>query len=528
MKEKSIDKAIEQALRIMKILEHDCRAYNLAIGGVPVWWFARSDFFYQLVNALSEDNKAAQEYSAKLAHSQKSVSWLRVVNPRIMIVFLIRTLLGLWRWMLSKKRISVLFMSQPYRYRKLTDSLDDDVFFYRLYKHLSDHVIVETSTLTTIDAKTMCRRKDVIFLDWALAWGALHYYCGRREVLPIENWTVFTQACNGQDFDGISAEHLIELIQQDLALMRAMVLIKAKMADVVLNLLHPKAIVIACSYDTDSRSFILAAKKRHIPVFELQHGTISKYNVAQVYFLPENFSGWRLVPDRLLVFGDLYRETVLALENPFGPQQVVVTGFPRMTHFLGSYRQKRAEIRTAVRAKLGVSEDDFLVVITSHKSVSTGLASFLTQVLPLTDEHTFFCVKLHPLYESSQAYQGLLSHPRVQVLGDEDIDIYSLLTAVDVHSTIHSTVLVECLLLEIPNIVIRTREYYGDESYEDACIYVETPRLFATELSRLNHDPAYRNRIINRGREFGRRFYYTDTPAEELITREIRQLAGVE
>ena len=58
--------------------------------------------------------------------------------------------------------------------------------------------------------------------------------------------------------------------------------------------------------DGNSKFFIKAAKDSNIPIFELQHGDVSKFDMVSSY--PDKIDGATWIQDQIYIFGDYWKD----------------------------------------------------------------------------------------------------------------------------------------------------------------------------------------------------------------------------
>lgn len=90
----------------------------------------------------------------------------------------------------------------------------------------------------------------------------------------------------------------------------------------------PKKILIVVAYD--KKAIVAAAKDLGIPVFELQHGTISKYHLGYSYPEKSRKEGFiPYFPDKILTFGEYWIDERYC---PISKDNIVPIGFPYLQY----------------------------------------------------------------------------------------------------------------------------------------------------------------------------------------------------
>ena len=208
--------------------------------------------------------------------------------------------------------------------------------------------------------------------------------------------------------------------------------------------------------------WLAAARAAAIPVAAVQHGIIHRYHAG--YVLPHRPRG-TLIADRTYVFGEAERR--LLTDGIYRDDEVVVAGAPRLDLLarhdaaLGAGRDR---LRGSTRSELGARPGERLVVFSSTNSadirrlvVAPALEAVIDRELP----GVRLVVKLHPAEAVHDGYERLVAGlaatggfapPPVSVV--RDIDLFRLLRAADAHLGIHSTVLTDAVVADVPNLVV--------------------------------------------------------------------------
>jgi hypothetical protein len=220
-----------------------------------------------------------------------------------------------------------------------------------------------------------------------------------------------------------------------------------------LRVLDPAGIL--CINEYSRPEWLAAAARAGVPVAAVQHGIIHAAHPG--YMFPARAG--LLLPARTYVFGD-YERRLLTGTSVFEPGEVVVSGAPRLD--LTSPAGITASERAAVRAELGVSPDDRLVVFSSTSSAEIRrlvVAPVLDAIFDRRLPRVHLAVKLHPVIDDGAFYRRLLDglgrkvgRPIPSTIVN-DIDLYRLLGAADAHLGIHSTVLTDAVAAGTLNLV---------------------------------------------------------------------------
>lgn len=528
---RNVNTPLAKAMNLMRLLETRCGAYDLKVYDIPIWWFVRARVFEWAVDYFSGAQTHGR-FSSRLGFGV-----FEHVAPLSLCfrggVFLLRSLSGMVRTAGMKcghsRKCPVMFFTTPGVFRGTKDGRKFDVFVDPISNRICDRSItVERTTLKKWDFHSLLHRRNTIFYDWMIFLSVLRALPRYHKAPEINEWPAFESKCREVDFGGMPGEELVDGVKGSINTLSFKVLVQVKAAEMLIQAFRPSVVVEICSYDSSPMALNLAARRWGIPVMELQHGSIDGFHAEYAYFLPHDYQGERPIPHRILVWGEAFRRAILQTGNAFRPEDIVVSGHPRLSMFLKDIDKKERQcLREKIRAYLGADEDIFVVTITSGKPIASHLAAFLTEVLQTLDKNGYiFCIKLHQgeLDSWRLSYKAIAQDPRIRILTHKDVDLYDLLLASDVHVTLASTVFVECLALGVPNIIIEYSSHADlvwDVVNRSEITAVNTPERFAIELNRLCEDRAHRQMVIAKGKQTAKRFFANEDYPENVIISEI-------
>ncbi len=232
--------------------------------------------------------------------------------------------------------------------------------------------------------------------------------------------------------------------------------------------LRPRAILL--SHEGIRVSWLVAAERREVPTFAVQHGVIYPTHPGYRHGRPATL----VVPTRTFVYGDFERR-VLRTFGSYGSDEVVVGGSPRLDLDAGSRQDvdqaASAASRSEIRRSLGVRDgDQMLVVSTTFDRFirDSHFAHMLERTLggPLPQIHVIF--KQHPGERDQGPYVDLLrsmaragGYPEPRTTVVRDVDLIRLLRAADAHLGFLSTVLTDTVVAGTPNLIAMV-EAHGD------------------------------------------------------------------
>lgn len=511
----------KQASKIIEILEKDCEVYDLKINNIPIWWFVREGFYEETLNYLDEHNKDRDFLSAVRPQIYKPVEF-KLVN---IIYFLLRSLKSLIEVYILKKDIKkpILFLTAS---RGFVKGKHFDVYIDEIYEKLSDQsLVVARPTFKNQDAHVLAYCQGVIFFDFALLLATF----GKISELifpakQIKNWEKFENKCKKTNFGRVSSDWLMIIIKKLFLASYRKNIIQLKAADLLLEKINPMVIIETASYDAGVMALNFAAKKRKIPVIEIQHGCVTRDHPAYNYFLPQDYLEKPPLPDKILVHGEVAKREILGLGNAFGPADIVITGFSRLNSFLDKIKGKRSDIRKELREKFNVNDTDFFVLITDQ--LGEHIARFIESSLPLLPKKFILMIKPHPLAmdKAKLTYKNILSgQPRIRIITDKNTDLYELLLASDVHATVYSTAFLEAMALSVPNIIIKGPHYNMALNiiYPETIEVVGTPNEFVEVLKKLRDNYEYKKDIMARGYVLAQNFFDLDKQPIKIMLEEI-------
>jgi hypothetical protein len=240
--------------------------------------------------------------------------------------------------------------------------------------------------------------------------------------------------------------------------------------DSIVSQIAPKLILEVVWYNRMNRVFNLVAKRRGIPILELQHGTMGSYHHG--YAFPE-VSAPDVLPDFVAVWGEFWKKTS---RLPLPPDHLVVTGFPRLAG--------QPLVRTSV------SDGRKHVLVLSQGTIGRRLAEIVKDVAqrPGMGGVTFH-FKTHPSEESlvDEKYGALQAVPNIRVVrGREGTPLEQLFAMSHWQIGVYSTALVEGIRYGLRTIVVRLPgwEYYQSLGGTPGMSFVDTVDELAAMLER--------------------------------------------
>lgn len=233
----------------------------------------------------------------------------------------------------------------------------------------------------------------------------------------------------------------------------------------VLDIICPKVIIITVGYSFNRMILCEVAKKKGIPVIELQHGEITKTHIAYNYFQAyKNLA----IPDYLFCYGELERKE--EVKFPINKENIIPVGFPELERM--SKKRKK---------------EDYKIKIMFVSQVNQIIAQYAKSLDEILDSEKYEIIyKLHPKeYDDwRERYGDIFENSSVKVVGSFKETIYEWLKKVDWVIGIYSTVLLEATMFDV-NIVVLKEELYESipDLYEKGyAILVDSPIELATVI----------------------------------------------
>ena len=516
----------EEVAWIQRSLESSEATWGLAARGLPIWWFSRMGFYASLQQTGGGDSARRGKYEFRRALSPAAV----VKAASGLLVLTLRGALGHARCSRLRKsgRCEVLLLSSAASSRERIGNGMQDPFFAPLLRLLGNEcAVAERPSMSSWDLDSLLRRRDAFFLDFALLQALLGTGWSLFGRVSPSGWESFCSHVEGQGFPQPTEQAILLAAHEAIQSVARKASLEVAAARLILDSCRPEVLVLTVSYDGFPRAFLYAARERNIPVIELQHGIIHPFHWGYVCFLPPSFRGRSLLPDRLLVWGEAFRDVIVQSGGAFPPEGIRVVGYPRLAEYIARSRDREA-VRVRVRQLLRVPEQDLLVTISCQPVSSQFLVTFLLPALvALPERRVTLCLKPHPMEvpTAKQVYSLLLRHPNVRMVTDRQVDLYDLLVASDLHATVASTVLLESLCLGTPSVLIGGPFHQGLLNLlgDGRIPLVSDTAGFLDAVDSLAFDSPGRTAAIDNGLVLGKRLFWTDEAVARRILGEVEE-----
>ena len=407
----------QEAAQRIRQFEQENELFRIKVDGVSAWRLLRFWVSMQLI-IRPEGEKAASDGKKRL----------------------LRGLREMPRYFFPKRARFLMDTSSSMRIEK-ESALYKDVFFDDLVLSLGDCFKLErvNSEVFHVFNKQALVKSDLTATPLELLTGFLNRITLRRpEIETI-------------------ARQLSEPIQHDLGLALTAAQISRELHYFywgrrvyrrLLKKIRPQAVLIS---NTNEFAMLAAARDLGIRSFEMQHGIFSRYHPDALPAETKPYKDTLLVPDKVLLFGDYWREELAA--NGFYDDELLPVGSVRMD----AYRRQRTAIRT--------TDGPLQVVFTTQGLAVSEAAAYLHDFVTLAGKagmNLALTIKLHPVYDPSpEPYRQILGEDeRVRILlGTEMPSTFTLLSQADLHLSIASACHYDALGLGVPTVVVPLSGY---------------------------------------------------------------------
>lgn len=367
------------------------------LGEVPVWEIIRRDIFLELQRCILNVNFSKEKHG--------KVSLLRFINSFIKSCVLKNPLF-------IKKNIDIIFFSSS-RKKKINGEYVD-IYIDELCQNIkSRYAILERDFKYSHHTGKLF--EQTYYYDLISFPSLLYSKIGSRNV-DLDSFVVNLNNMIESEY-GVTIKALTKIVRSRFYLFK----VSKKLNEVLLNRINPKKIILYNSYNVFSQSLISAAKKRKIPTYELQHGTIGKSHSAYNY--PPN-TLLDTFPDYLLTWGEYHTK---GASIPLAKQNIIVVGFPYLESQI-------------LNNKHTINEK--CIIIISQRRVD--IATYALEIaMKLKDYRIIF--KAHPTeyHCAKDTYTDLAMLSNVQLLVDDSPNLYNLFSKSKYVLGVNSTALIE-------------------------------------------------------------------------------------
>lgn len=240
----------------------------------------------------------------------------------------------------------------------------------------------------------------------------------------------------------------------------------------VLKKIKPKIILVVVAYGFDRMILCEVAHKMHIPVVELQHGTIGPNVIAYNFY---NRMQLKSFPDYIFTFGQYEKQQT---RFPIPKSHIIPTGYPELENNYNKYKKKKGNKK----------------VILFISQTLIKIAQFANVVAQKVDADKYEVIfQLHPFeYSCWESTIGrYLTHPNIKVIGSFNHTIYESLAQADWVVGNYSTVLSEAQMFDVKVAILKFDMYQvASFLYQNGfAILVDSPDQLVKEIEEDTFQP---------------------------------------
>jgi len=410
------------------VFEKENNLLNLKIKDLPVWEFNRVEVFTQIKEQLTNKNTNIHEIKFKKS--------FRVIYEFIMNILFYNP------FFISKQK-QYLILNHPRRkidkgyYMDIyTDPwlpiLNDDYYVFEGFVNINfaHYKPVKTNNLYYLDILQLPSHL-IRFFPVSVKFTVIEL----QIIEEIEN-----KIKNKWNIQNLGLKNKIEYT------IKRMKFVKPGI-NWLLKKTNPSKIINVVSYSFINQAFTYLAKKRNIPVFELQHGTVSKYHIAYNFGFNE-LNTSETFADYFLSWGEGWTYNS---RMPINKAKVVNIGFPHINSFKTIDTPNRKEKQ--------------IVVLSQYRNDIANFAIALSKRLPEYE----IIYKAHPAeYTTIFEKHGKMKEiQNLEVIANDNENLYQLFQKTMFVFGVNSTALIEATIF-CPNIVIV--KFPGWEYFEELII----------------------------------------------------------
>lgn len=235
----------------------------------------------------------------------------------------------------------------------------------------------------------------------------------------------------------------------------------------MLKKIRPQLILLVVSYSLEMMVLCETARRKNIPVVELQHGLIGNRTPAYQFYKKMTLPGF---PDYIFTFGHFDKEKG---RFPIGNERIIPVGYPELekNYHLCQKQNKKRDKKTILFISQGLP-----AIAQFANSVAHRLDREKYQVVFQLHPKEYFCWK-----ETIGKY---IEDSGIRVTGSYDHTIYESLADADWVVGNYSTVLYEALMFDVKIAILKIALYENmDDLYNNGCaLLVDSPEQLIAEI----------------------------------------------
>lgn len=240
----------------------------------------------------------------------------------------------------------------------------------------------------------------------------------------------------------------------------------------MLKKIRPKIIVVVCAYSFDYMVLCEVAHKMHIPIVELQHGTMGTEHIAYNFYKKMRLDSF---PDYIFTFGQYEKECT---RFPIAKSHIIPTGYPELENTYKKYKKIKSNKKN--------------ILFISQTLIE--VAQFANEVAQKIDADKYQIIfQLHPFEYSywKSTIGKYLVHPNIKVVGSYEHTVYESLAQSDWVVGNYSTVLSEAQMFDVKVAVLKVDLYRSARFlYQNGyAILVDSPEQLIKEIEEDTFQP---------------------------------------
>lgn len=240
---------------------------------------------------------------------------------------------------------------------------------------------------------------------------------------------------------------MLNYVMKDLRESYSSYLYEIIVAEKIINKFKIKKCLVVGEGDR-GRCFISAGNRLKICTYAVQHGIINE--TSSTYIINSKYREV-LVPQNTFLWGERYKELLIAHTNVYNKENLNVVGQIRTDHLVQNGY-----------LKMGKSSGAFKIFYATQyfRDLLEPATIMLFKALNLMKEDYELIIKLHPADLNFEFYQDMVKKFNIKnckIL--KDGDLYELIKWSDLIVSVHSTVVVEAALMNKPSICILLPKY---------------------------------------------------------------------
>jgi hypothetical protein len=201
------------------------------------------------------------------------------------------------------------------------------------------------------------------------------------------------------------------------------------------------------------RCFIIASHRNKVPCYAIQHGII---NETSPNYIINQQSESNIVPTISFLWGKRYQDILLKHTSVYNRSNTRIVGQVR-TDLLKQYQNQSTKDKSIIR---------ILYATQYLKDLLEPATEMLFKALNLLTKEYELVIKLHPADNYFEFYNELIKNYKiknVRIVKDEDL--YTLISWCDIIVSVHSTVVLEGVLMQKPSVCIVLPKYNDEGGF---------------------------------------------------------------